>query len=174
MSKHFYSFIHRLWIYFQLELVSGVTWFAWMLSTVHVFCGLRVSSFTTTLWLTSCSVCCRSIKQTDHINCTDSTAIWLLLKKTLHLVSFGVYYQPNTHIHVHPSCFSCVLRFLGGRWVSQTSAVCMYVYCSVWVLCSFFMPFLFNLHMPTWGKRPYHRVGINELLCCAQPAQDLI
>lgn len=91
-SKYFYSFIYRHRTYFQLELVSDVI--ARILSPVHVFCGLCVSSFTTTLWLTSCSICCRSIKQTDHINCMDSTEIWLLLR-TRHISN-------TSHYCAHP------------------------------------------------------------------------
>lgn len=124
------------------------------------------------LWLTSCSICCGPIKQTEHINCIDSTAIWQLLR-TCHIwFPLEITTSLNTHIRVHPSCWLLwsVLLFLEGRWVIQPSTCYMYVYVCVWLLCSFFfMPFLFNLHMPTWGKRPYHRVRINELLCCAQP-----
>lgn len=63
---------------------------AWTLSTVHVLRGLCVSSFTTTLWLTSCSICCRFIKQTDHINSID----WVLLR-TRHI------WFPLSALHTH-------------------------------------------------------------------------
>lgn len=128
---------------------------------------------TTTLWLTSCSICCTSIKQTDHINCIDFNGNMTAMAHA----AFDFLWSTPAAWHTH-ACTSKLLTLLicavlpGGR-VSHSALHCLYVLYVRFCVClhfCFFMPFPFNLHMPTWGKRPYHRVGINELLCCAQPA----
>ena len=79
--------------------------------------------------------------------------------------------SPDTLVHVHPSCRRVWSAPPGGQGSRQgllmLTVSCM---CGYFFVVVFFMPFLFNLHMPTRGQRPKQRVGINELLCCAQPA----
>ena len=146
--------------------------------TVRYMCsgGCVFLALTATLWLTSCSICCASIKQTDHINCIDFDGNMTAVERTPHLISFGAPQQPwHTRACTSKLLTLLICAVLPGGQVSQSApppsvcTVCAFL-CLSPLLLFFFMPFPFNLHMPTWGKRPYHRVGINELLCCAQPA----
>lgn len=143
-----------------------------MCSVGCVFPVLRPEKNLLPMWLTSCSTCCGHIRQTDHINCIDSTARWQLLEKTSHLISFGVYHQPNTHIHVHPSCwlFWSLLLFLEGRWVIQPSS--MYVYFCIWLLRSFLCPFYSAFICPPEGRGL--TTGWGSMNCCVVLSQRRI
>lgn len=159
MSKHFYSFT------FQFELVSNVI--SCKQSTVCVLCGLCFQLYHHTV--TRKLLCCRSVKQTILIAWIQQQFDRIWEHATSDFLS-SIPPAWGTH-----ACASNLLTPLIcttlPRWqVSHSSVHHLYVCLFLFLSCSIFMPFLFNLHMPTWGKRPYHRVGINELPCCAQTA----
>lgn len=131
---------------------------------------------TTTLWLTSCSICCTSIKQTDHINCIDFSGNMTAIEHTPHLISFGAHQQPDTRMHVHPSCwlFWSALCFLEGVWVTLPSTVCMYCMCvSVSVSTFVFLcPFPSTFICPPEGRGL--TTGWGSMNCCVVLSQRRI
>ena len=95
------------------------------------------------LWLTSCSICCRPIKQTDHINGIDSTAlpllwrtrhIWFPLEYITSLTLTYMYIKASESFHLYHASW-------GGRKVIQPSLrlrVCVFLF----LLCPFSSTFI--------------------------------
>lgn len=101
------------------------------------------------LWLTSCSICCRHIRQTDHINCIDSTAaLWQLLRR--HHIWFPLEYTTSlTHTYMYIQAESKIsFDLYYSSWRADESfslpvRTCISVTCSCVVfLCPFYSVFI--------------------------------
>lgn len=130
------------------------------------------------LWLTSCSICSISIKETDHINCIDWTAIWRLLRTRHIWFPFGVQYitsRKHTYMYIQDAD-SFHMRFPEDVWVIQPSTVCTYVYFCVWLLCIFFIfflcPFSSTFICPPEGRGL--TTGWGSMNCCVVLSQRRI
>lgn len=142
-------------------------------SACVLYCRLHVSNYSTNLQMSTLMALLSSSKHTTIIaqiheqyeRFSECVTFHFSLKYITSLTLACTYHRSKLL-----TLLICIS--LPGGQVSYSS-LCAFRFLFIY-LCYIFLHRLFNLHMWTWGKRPNHSVGINELLCCAQPVQDLI
>lgn len=160
----------------------------WLYTIPHIFSGLHlcVCVCVSALHLQSAPSAVKPLKQTDHIKCIDSAAIWQLLR-TCRVWFPSLSPSSLTHSFVHiQAAGSFDIHFLENRSVGPlipkvfSLSVCLCVFFfsspSVWSLCSLFSSCPFSSTFICSPEGGGLTKGWGSMNCCvvAQPTQHLI